>query len=322
MDSRGTVIKAAKIILRLVGTIWAVVTITFLLQEATPGDAATSLMTETVSVEEADHLREVRGLNRPALVRYGESITRTLRGDWGVSHSWNGRPVTEMISLYLPRTMLLGAIVMLISLPLGVAIGAIQARNEETPTDQGLSITSILSKTIPVFATGMLIKEIAPPFMPTSGFRSDGMGAITGDALPDILLHAVLPAITLMIPNVAIAARYSRRAFIDSWKRPYVRAASIRGVPTRKLFLRHVMPDAAPPILTLAALMLPQIVMGSMVVEVVFNWPGMASLVLGGIYSQDTDLVLGVLIVATAVIALSNAASEAIVAWLDPRVSA
>jgi len=301
----------------------AVLTLTFVLVEAAPGSAADLIPAERPLPPEARaRLEAAYGLDRPPLARYGTWLSCAVRGDLGWSIS-RGRPVAVVLAGALPATLLLSGLALLVQIGLGVALGTLHVVRPRGPFDHAAGVLGLSLASIPTFwlaLMAILALSYRLPLFPPSSSRSIGADAwpLAARAL-DTLWHAALPATVLGLGAAAALARYVRAGLLRALGEEFVRAARARGVPPSRLVTRHALRATLPPVVTLAGVSLPALVSGSLVVEVVFGWPGMGRLAYDAVVARDLPVVLATVLVATVVVVAGSLAADLGLAWADPR---
>jgi peptide/nickel transport system permease protein len=309
--------------------IWLVVTLTFVLVRAAPGDAADLLIPPNATLEIAERIRAELGLDRPIAVQYVRWLRDVLRGDLGESFA-RGEPVTSVLGSAAPISLWLGLTSLSLTFLVGVFIGAIQASRRDTWADRvltGVTTTVYAAPSywlslaaVALFTYGMS-RVGAPPWLrlPAFGVTSPA-GESTGvGAVGDILRHSVLPVAVLAAIGAAGIARYARTSFLDLARSEWVRTARAKGVDETRVFGRHLLANALPPIVILVTLSLPGVVAGSVFVESIFSWPGMGRTMLLAIGGRDTPVVMGATLVYATVVVLANAISDVLLIAVDPR---
>lgn len=313
----------ARRLLQIVPLVWAVLTLIFVLLEAAPGDPSAYLVPPGASSEVRDTLRERWHLDDPAPSRYLALLSNMARGDLG--HSvLRGRPVAELIGEALPPTLLLAGASLAITLLLGGVLGVIQAARRGTALDAIATAVSLTLYSIPVFWLAILLVLVFGhwwPLLPATQM-ADPMADYM-DPLPrlwDRVLHLLLPATALGLANTAVVARHLRARMVEVLDRDFIRAARARGLGEWAATLRHALPNSLLPVLTLVGLSLPFLVSGSVIVERIFAWPGMGSLVVESILGQDTPVVMGCLLVYALMVIVGSVSADLLCAWADPRI--
>lgn len=309
--------------------IWFVVTLTFVLVHAAPGDAADLLVAPDATPEAAARLRADLGLDHPVPVQYGRWMLNLLRGDLGESFQ-RREPVRRILWEALPVSAWLGAASLALTFLVGIMVGAVQATRRDHWLDRLLTglTTAVYAApsywlaltAIAVFTWGVS-RLGAPPWMrvPAFGLTSPASDATGLAALPDLLRHSLLPVAVLAAIGAAGIARYARSAFLDLLGQDWVRTARAKGLGTRAVVRRHVLRNALPPLVILLMLALPGVVAGSVFVETIFAWPGMGRTMLGAIAARDYPVVMGATVVYAAVVVVANATSDLILDAIDPR---
>jgi peptide/nickel transport system permease protein len=311
------------------GLIWLVLTLTFILLQAAPGDAADLLVPPDASPEVARQLRQDLGLDQPVLQQYGRWLGNLLRGDFGESFR-RREPVRQMLTDALPVSIWLGSLSLFLTFVIGIAIGAVQSARRDTWLDRvmtGLTTAVYAAPSywlaltaVAVFTYG-LSRLGAPAWLrlPAFGLTSPASD-VTGVAmLPDLLRHSVLPIAVLAAVGAAGIARYARTAFLDLSRSEWVRTARAKGLGRRAVTFRHLLANALPPLVVLLMLALPGVVAGSVFVESIFAWPGMGRVMLEAINARDYPVVMGATVVYAGLVVLANAASDLLLHVVDPR---
>ncbi len=303
-----------------------VLTLTFLLVEAAPGRPVDLLLGDgPVPPELRAKIEAAYGLDRSPAARYLSWMGNALSGDLGWSLS-RGRNVTSVLADALPNTVLLAGAALVIQLLAGIIVGALHVVRPRGMLDHALSAAGLLLASAPTFWLGLmaiLALAVALPMFPASSAHSVGASAWS---LPlragDALWHAALPSLVLGTGSAAIVARFVRAGLLSALGEDFVRAARARGASSARVLLLHALPAAAGPVITLAGLQLPVLVSGSVVVEVVFGWPGMGRVTYDAVMAQDLPVVLAAVLLATILVVVGSLLADLGLAWVDPRVRA
>ncbi len=303
--------------------VWLVATATFLLVAFAPGDITQRLADARVPPHAREQWRRAFGLDRPVWTRYAEWIGGALRGD--LSTSWTTyRPVAVMIVEALPNTMFLAAAGLLLELLGGVAIALRQARRPFGASDRVLTLATLTAFAMPTFWVALLLAEVFAyrlPVFPPSHMHSPAGELATGwQRLTDLAHHSVLPVLAIGLTGVGAIARYLRGSLLDERGQAYVLAARARGCSARRALRVHALPNALLPLITVLGLSLPFLVSGSLVIEVVFSWPGMGQLVYSAALARDVPTLMGGTLVITVAVVLGNLMADLAYAVVDPRV--
>jgi peptide/nickel transport system permease protein len=295
-----------------------VVTLCFVLIRLAPGDPFFAALDQPgVPPEAAAAMRETFGYDKPVHEQYLRFVGALARGELGWSHS-RGRPVGEVIAALLPNSLLLAGTGLVLGVLLGVAIGAWQGWRAESRlawlSDRALLAVSSIPEFVLALALAMLF-ALELRWLPVSGMRSEG----TGGAL-DLLRHLVLPAGTLALAVTAVLARHQRAAMRVVRDAEFIRAARASGIPERRVLVRHALRNAIAPVLTVLGVMLGALAGGTVLIERIFDWPGMGRAMLEAVAYRDYPLVVGAVIVTSLAVTLATLLADLAVAWADPRL--
>ncbi|GBD31430.1 MAG: peptide ABC transporter permease [Gemmatimonadales bacterium] len=301
-----------------------VVTLTFILLHAAPGDPfAAAAESPYLSPQAIEQARRNYGLDRPLWVQYLRYVGNLARGDMGVSFSLH-RPVSEALLDALPNTLLLAAAALILDFGLGITVGTLQGMRAGTRLDRTLSIVTLALFSTPVFWLGLMLLLV---FSQTLGLFP--VGGVTDPVLYpslsplgkllDRLWHLCLPAWTLGLVGAAGTARYQRAAILEVVRQDFIRAARARGLSERAVAMRHALRNALLPTITLFGLTFPVLLSGAVLVETVFSWPGMGKLTVDAVLRRDYPLVLGATVLAALMVVLGNLLADLAYRVADPR---
>jgi peptide/nickel transport system permease protein len=287
------------------GTIWLV-----------PGDAASAFVEPGATAEQLERVRHTLGLDRPFYEQVGAWYGRILQGDLGRSLLLQ-RPVASAIAERLPVTLSLAGIALVLATVAGIAAGTVAALRRDDWPDQVLMGCAVLGLSIPEFWLGLLLITVLGVdlgWLPTGGFVPIGESA--GGWLRSILL----PSVTLAAGAVGFIARMTRSAMLDVINQDYIRTAESKGLPRAFVVLRHGLPNALIPILTVIGIVAGGLLGGAVVVEQVFSLPGLGRLVIEAIKGRDFAVVQAGLLLIAAIYLLVNLLVDVLYAIADPRV--
>ena len=297
----------------------------FFVLHVVPGDPL-NRSTEQVgrSAEVRQQLQARYGLDQPMLTQYGSFVKRAAVGDWGNSLG-SGRPVTVALKEALSNSLMLSGTGLFLAVVFGMGIGALQGWKPHSVLGRILGSTITALYVIPEFilAIGLIFLFAYQWSLFPIGGLMDPVLSLDGSVAQkfrDRLWHLALPAITLAIGWGAAVARQQRNALLEVRGENYVRTARAKGLSERLVFFRHVLPSALPPVVVIIGLMLPVLVGGAVVVETVFAWPGLGSLVLKAINARDYPMVSGAIVLTGVVVAASSVLTDAMLVALNPRL--
>ncbi|HET9886564.1 MAG TPA: ABC transporter permease, partial [bacterium] len=282
-------------ILLSIPLLWALATVTFFIVRLAPGDPLAMYYNPEIDPSVMETLRTRLGLDQPIHVQYVRWLGALAQGELGVSFKHH-RPVAEILAETLPNTLLLTGLALLFDLGLGVILGVIAAVRQYSWTDHATSIVALFLYSMPGFWLGLMmiiLFALKLGWLPASQMESvDAEFMSTFPRLWDRALHLVMPVFVLGIASAASVARYMRGSLLEVIRQDYVRTARAKGLSEKRVILRHALPNALIPIITLLGLYLPYLISGAIVTETIFAWPGMGRLTIDAIFSRDYPVVM------------------------------
>jgi peptide/nickel transport system permease protein len=291
--------------------------LTFVLIHAAPGGPAILLAPE-MSGEQIKQAARSLGLDQPLPIQYLRWLGNVARGRLGQSYG-AGLPVLGLIVDRLPATLELVATGLLLSVVTGVLVGVVSAIHRYSLVDHLTTGVAFFGMSVPVFWLGiMLIIVFSTSFhlLPSAGAYSLGASASVWDRLA----HLVLPAVVLATANLAQIARYARSSMLEVLNAEFLRTARAKGVSARAVIYHHALRNALIPIVTVVALAIPRLVGGVAITESVFAWPGMGQLAVDSALQRDYPMIMGITLVVSTVVVLTNFLTDLSYLILDPRV--
>lgn len=256
-----------------------------------------------------------QGLNKPIVVQFVIWLWHTLHGNLGFSYKQN-QSVSSLLAEYLPRTLLLVGSSMLIALAIAVPMGLIQGLRRNRIDDHALTAVMLVCYTTPSFLMGSLLIVVLSIWVNVAPSSALSYGTGTWVDVKDL----ILPVLTLVLGNVSYFSRYMRAATIDSLLADYVRTARAKGDPPRRILTHHVLRNAFSSTMTLIGLAVPYVFSGSLIIEALFNFPGVGLLFWNAAENRDYPVLLGVVLVVTLATVIGNLLADVGYALLDPRV--
>ena len=303
-----------------------VIVLNFVLIQLAPGTFLDVMTAEQQISDPAmiERLRVTYGMDQPAIVQLGKYIWSVFRLDFGFSYRQNA-PVLDVIMQAMPATVILMLAAIAIALLVGLSAGILAAVKVNTVWDSLVSALAVVFFAAPTFWLGIMMTilfSVRLGLLPVGGMRTIGAeGGLLSD-MWDVAQHLVLPAMTLGLFYAATYARVMRAAMLETSRFDFVRTASAKGLAPRRVIGRHVVRNALLPVVTLLGLQLGTVLGGSVVVEAVFSWPGLGSLMLDSVMSRNFPVVIGVLVLSSCVVLVANAAVDLVSMMLDPRIGA
>lgn len=303
-----------------------------------PGDPAVVLLGERATPEQIEALREQLGLNKPLLWQYMAFIEKLFRFDFGNSII-SGIPIGDEIKNRWPATFELSVAAMFVALILGIPAGIFAADRKNSWLDNLLMSGSLIGVSLPVYWLGLLLiylfavnLQLLPPsgrisvdaafnFQPITGFYGlDAILKLDLILLKDVLSHLILPAITLGTIPLAIIARITRSALLETLSQDYIRTARAKGVPKYLVIWQHALKNAFLPIITTIGLQFGTLLGGAILTETIFSWPGIGSWIYEGILARDYPVVQGGVVFVSVAFVLINLLVDISYAFFDPRI--
>ncbi|VWX61530.1 dipeptide transporter; membrane component of ABC superfamily [Burkholderiales bacterium 8X] len=304
----------------------AVVVLNFVLVHAAPGDPVETIAGASggMSPELMAQLRAQYGLDKSLPVQLGVYLGKVLQGDLGYSYFFN-LPVTSMIAERVPATLLLVLSSVLLAFTVGTALGVLSSRNPNGLLSQFITVLSMVGFAAPVFWVGIMLVILFAsvlPILPVSGMRSiDSSGKGLAD-IADVLHHLVLPTITLSLVYLAQYSRLARSSMLDVLGSDFIRTARAKGLAERLVLYKHALRNALLPVVTVLGLQFGNVLAGAILVETVFNWPGLGRLAFDSVLRRDYPTILGVLLFSSIVVIVMNQVTDLCYRLIDPRIKA
>lgn len=298
---------------RLLVSLWVLMTAAFLMIHLIPGDPVRVALGPTASAELVAARRESLGLNDPLIVQYVDYFRGVFTGDFGTSIQ-SGLPVVQTIAQRLPATASLAVLAfvfaVIVSIPIGVAVAVATRRGRGRKLELGFASGSVFVSAIPDFLLGVALVAV---FGVTLGWLP-----IAGRSGPE---SYILPVISLSLGVAAVLARIVRVEMLGVLEADFVRTARAKRLPAWRVYLSHALPNAITATLTLAGLLLSSLVVGTVLVENVFAWPGLGSTIVSSIQTKDYPMVQATVLVYGAGVLIINTIVDAVLAVLDPRTT-
>lgn len=296
---------------RLLVSVWVLVTLSFLLLHLIPGDPIRTALGMTAPFDLVERTRESMGLNEPIHVQYFTYLGNLLTGDFGAS-MFNRLPVVDTIAQRLPNTLSLAvlafATITLIAIPLGLVMAILTREGRNRGLELGFTSSAMIVAAVPEFLLAVLLVYL---------FAVEwGLLPIAGKDGP---ASYVLPVAALTLGAVAGLARLVRVEVLSVLGQDFIRTARSKRLRNRRIYLRHALPNAVTATLTISGLLLSGLVVGSVLVETIFAWPGLGPTLVSSILSKDYPLVQGIVLVYGLMVLLINLVVDLILALLDPR---
>ena len=258
------------------------------------------------------------GLDEPPYMQYLHWVAGIVRGHWGFSLQ-SGSAVSTLITERLGNTLELVGVAFLFAIIMALVLGVLSAVRQYSAFDYTATFFSFVAYSTPVFWLGLmaqLLFSVKLHWLPTAGMYTEGVPWTLSDALH----HLILPGLVLSLGLVAGWSRYLRASMLDVLHMDYIRTARAKGLARSIVIVKHALRNALVPLVTVVALDIPLLFTGALVVEVVFSWPGEGRLFYDSLQNRDYPVLMGVLLISSLFILVSNLVADLLYAWLNPRV--
>ncbi|BDG71719.1 ABC transporter permease [Roseomonas fluvialis] len=282
-------------------------TVTFLLVRLS-GDPTAQLLPEGATLEERQALLQELGLLAPIHEQYLTYLRRAVVGDFGESY-FDGDTVSSIILMYLPNTLMLGAVALIVAVTLGVPLGVMAAVRQGGALDRAIQFVSVLGASTPAFWMALLLMQIFAVSL--NWFPTYGMGGWE---------HLVLPAATLAIANFPRLARLTRSAMLEVLPAGFILASRAKGMPERRVIWRVLLRNGCIPVLALVALEIGGLFGGAVLTETVFSWPGIGQLAIRSLQRRDYPVIQGIVAYVAVMFAIVTVVGEVAMRAADPRL--
>ncbi len=309
-----------KLILQRLGlaifTLFTVCVLVFGVTEALPGDVCTAFLGRDAQGTRLENCRQQRNLDQPALQRFADWGKGVLQGDLGTSLK-RDKSINDLVATRMRNTAVLGFGAAMIGIPLAIILGVMAALRRDKPADMMISGTSIFAMTIPEFVTATVLIFIF-------SIQLQWFPAVTtvrhNAPIADLIPNIILPMITLALVMMAHILRMIRSAMIDVMASDFVQMACLKGVPYWHIVFLHALPSAMLPAINIIALTIAWLLGGVVIIEQVFNYPGIGTLMIRAIYDRDLPLVQAIALILAAVYVLCNLLADLSSLALNPRL--
>ena len=288
--------------------LWGAITIVFVTVRVVPGDPAQLMVGAQGTRQDVEALRHRFGLDRPLPVQYGSYVGEAIRLNFGQSLRLE-QPAVDAVIQRIPATALLAVTAMAVAIAASLPLGIAAAMARRSIVDRAVSALSLVGQSVPNFWLGIMFILVFARTL--RWLPSAGIGGIE---------HLVLPAVSLALLVIGVLTRLTRSGLIDVIHEDYVRTAYAKGLAVRPVIVRHALPNALIPVVTVAGLQLGHLLAGAVIVETVFAWPGVGRLLVDAISNRDYPVVQVAVLFITAGFILINLLVDLSYAYLDPRI--
>ncbi len=291
--------------------------IIFALTNLLPGDVARLVVGRDASDTAIENFREKFGLNDPPMVRYVNWLGGFVTADWGLSYTAGSPPVRELVVARLINSIRLAGLTLLIVIPVSLVLGVIAALKEGSWIDSTISVTSLSVVGLPEFVTGIVLVEV---FALGLGWFPSSSLVSPGQPIGTWLRILILPAITASLVLVGYITRMTRAGMLEELKKPYVRTAMLKGLPWRRVVFSHALRNALLPTIAVIALSFGWLMGGLVVIENVFNYPGIGSLLVTAVTQKNLPVLQAISVLIVFFYSFANLVADLLFALLNPRI--
>jgi peptide/nickel transport system permease protein len=291
--------------------------IIFALTNLLPGDIARLVLGRDASTTAIANFEEKFGLDRPPLLQYVDWLGSFVTADWGRSFTAGNPPVRELVLSRLANSLRLAGMTLAIVIPLSLLLGVLAALREGSWIDSTISVTSLSVVGLPEFVTGIILINIFAltlGWLPATTYVERSMSALQW------IRVLILPALTASLVLTGYITRMTRAGMLEELKKPYVRTATLKGIPYRRVIMRHALRNALLPTIAVIALSIGWLMGGLVVIENVFNFPGIGSLLVTAVTQKNLPVLQAISVLIVFFYASANLVADLLFALLNPRI--
>jgi peptide/nickel transport system permease protein len=300
----------------IIPTLFLVSVLVFSIAEVLPGDIGRSILGPFATPAQVKALDHKLGADKPLLTRYGTWLGHFVTGNWGESQILQ-QSVFPLVMGQLANSLLLAGLALVIIVPLSILLGVLAGLRQDSMLDRIITIVTLSLTVIPEFVSGVILLvvfAVALKWFPVSAAIQPGEG------FGSRIYHLILPAVPLMFIELGYIGRMARAGTVEVLSLPYIRTAILKGLPQRRVVVRHVLRNALVPTVTVIGAQIGWLVGGLVVVETLFSYPGLGRLMIDSVTGHDVIVLEGAMMVFAVIYMLSNLAADVMVAVLSPRI--
>ena len=294
----------------------------FILAKAMPGDPFTGRVNPNTDPATIEKMKELAGLNNPWYEQYFNWITNAFKGDFGQSFLYK-LPVTEIIGSRVVNTLLLSLFTVILTYLIALPLGLLSGRYQDSILDKTVVVYNFFSFAVPIFIFALIMLFIFGyrlEWFPVTGSVSAGLTEGTMQYQLSRFYHLILPAVSQALLTTAVTIQYLRNEVIDAKQMDFVRTARAKGVPTNKVFTRHIFRNASLPIAAQLSYEIAALISGSVVIEQTFAYPGIGKLFIDAIKGLDYTVITSLVLILGIVTIVGNLISDIVMSIVDPRI--
>jgi len=309
-------------LIQLIPVVLLISILIFLIIKLVPGEPVGSNLDPRATVEQKLAERARLGLDKPIYVQYWNWLSRSIRGDFGYSYIYK-RPVVEVIPSFIKNSLILNIYVYIFAFIISIPIGIITAVKQYSKTDNFFSAFSLFGISMPTFFFGLLLIyffSVKKQWFPISGMVTVGKNLEGIAKVKDIMMHMILPGLVLIIGSLASLVRYTRTSMLEVINQDYIRTARSKGLSEKVVIYKHAFRNALIPIVTIVGFTVPSLFSGAVMLETVFNWPGIGRVLVDAVNYRDYNLMMALDMFFAILTLLGNLLADIGYALVDPRI--
>lgn len=306
-------------IVTLIITLLFISMLSFAAFSVIPGNAAISKLGTDATPDRVAALEASMGLDKPMVVRYGNWLRDALHGDFGESYQYEGVRVSELLAQRLPTTIILALLSLVIILVLSIPLGILSAKYSGKWLDALINQLTQITMAIPAFFLGIILTYIFG--IALKWFQVGKFVSLSEDSA-GCIKYLIFPALAIALPKLAMVVKFLRNSVLGEMQKDYVRTAYSKGNDKNKVLYRHILKNALIPVITFTAMIIAEIMAGSIIVEQVFSVPGIGRLLVSSISNRDYPVVQAMVVYITAIVIIINFIVDMLYQLADPRVRA
>ena len=307
-----------KRILIMIPVFFGMTALVFFLSNMTPGSPVDAMITPEMGVEDVELLKHEMGLDQPVIVQYVKWLGRMFQGNLGYSYRTSNLVIRD-ISERIGPTLTLMLTVLVVSVLIGVSLGVLAACKPFSIWDTLASGLSFLGSSLPGFFAALVLVYIFSVnlgWLPTGGMYT----SVSNHNLADLAKHLVLPTVSMALSSCGNYIRQTRSAMLEVMGEEYIKMARAKGMRERTVLFGHALRNAMLPIVTTIGLSVPSLVGGAVIIEQIFGWPGMGTLMIMSVTYRDYPVIMGITMYITVAVLATNLIMDLLYAFLDPRI--
>jgi len=308
--------------IRAVPILFVISLLSFSMMYLAPGSPIGKALDPKVTPETIDRWKKNFELDKPLPVRYGRWLGRLFTGE--LKSMKDGQPVISKILDRLPATITLNIVAIIFSFCFAIPVGIFSATRRGSPADHAITVMVFIGLSVPIFWIAYLVILFVVKVLGLSvlGARTFGLVELSAlEVFADYVWHLVVPGVMLGVLSIASLSRYVRGSMIEVLTEDYIRAARSKGLDPVRVHYIHAFKNAALPMVTIFALLIPGLIGGSVIVETVFAWPGIGRLGYDAVMARDYNVSMTLLFISAALVLVANTVADVLYAWVDPRIT-